>query len=92
MNSCAGGLSKARFKALALTVALTLVAAACSQAAPSGESNTARGGADPASQAEPDGNVVPEVAVLDVGTGDTVDLGSLIPAQRPILLWFWAPH
>lgn len=79
MNSCAGGSSKARLTALVLVAAMTLVAAACAQASPSGESNL-------------DDNVVPELDVLNVGTGDTVDLGSLVPAQRPILLWFWAPH
>lgn len=91
MSSCAGGSGKARFRALAFTAALTLVAAACAQSAPPGGSGPARG-TDPVSQAAPDGNVVPEVAVLDVGTGDTVDLVSFVPAQRPILLWFWAPH
>lgn len=79
MNSCAGGLSKARLRAVALTAAVALVAAACAQASPSGGSN-------------PDDNVIPELGVLNVGTGDTVDLGNLVPAPRPILLWFWAPH
>lgn len=91
MNSCAGGASKARFRALVLTGAVALVVAACAQAAPSGGSNPARE-EDPFTEAARDDSVVPKVAVLDVGTGDTVDLGSLVPAQRPILLWFWAPH
>lgn len=87
----------ARLRALALTAAVTLVAMACTQAPPSGESNSARGGgsasqAVPGGSVAPDGNVVPELAVLDVATGDSVDLGGLIPAERPILLWFWAPH
>ncbi|MEX2586700.1 MAG: hypothetical protein WD602_01730 [Actinomycetota bacterium] len=91
MNSCAGRSSRARFRALALGAAVTLVAAACAQATQSGGSGPASG-VDPVSQAEPGGNVLPEVAVLDVDTGDTVNLGSLVPAPRPILLWFWAPH
>lgn len=35
---------------------------------------------------------LPDVTVLDVHTGDRVTLASLAPADRPILLWFWAPH
>lgn len=91
MKSGVSGPSMARLRALALTAAITLVAVACAQATPSGESNSARGEGS-GSQAVTGGNVVPDVAVLDVATGDTVDLGGLIPAERPILLWFWAPH
>ncbi len=35
---------------------------------------------------------LPAVDVLDVATGETVNFASLIPADRPVLLWFWAPH
>jgi hypothetical protein len=35
---------------------------------------------------------VPSIEVRDVHTGATVSLASLVPAARPILLWFWAPH
>lgn len=44
------------------------------------------GGTDPAA------SDLPAVDVRDVHTGATVDLASLVPADRPILLWFWAPH
>lgn len=45
---------------------------------------------DGAEQAE--GSVVPEVAVLDVPTGDEIQLTSLVDSDRPTLLWMWAPH
>jgi len=32
------------------------------------------------------------MTVLDVATGDEVDLASLAPSDGPILLWMWAPH
>jgi ferric-dicitrate binding protein FerR (iron transport regulator) len=35
---------------------------------------------------------LPEVDVLDVADGSTVQLGSLLPAEKPLLVWFWAPH
>lgn len=50
----------------------------------------------PAASAEPQGDrsasILPSVEMTDVARGTTVDLASLIPAQRPVLLWFWAPH
>jgi hypothetical protein len=35
---------------------------------------------------------IPDVAVELVGTGSTVPLRSVIPADEPTLVWFWAPH
>lgn len=35
-------------------------------------------------------SVLPDLAVDDVA-GGTVNLSSLAPAPRPVLLWFWAP-
>ena len=37
-------------------------------------------------------SVIPEVDVVDLATGDTINLASFAPSDRPILLWFWAPH
>ncbi|MEM7286348.1 MAG: hypothetical protein AAF480_08360 [Actinomycetota bacterium] len=43
--------------------------------------------------AEPAGeNQLPEVEVVDLASGDNVLLSSFAPADRPIVLWFWAPH
>jgi thiol-disulfide isomerase/thioredoxin len=35
---------------------------------------------------------VPSVQVLDVGTNETVDMQSIVPSDKPVLLWAWAPH
>ncbi|HEX5616733.1 MAG TPA: hypothetical protein VFZ83_16405 [Acidimicrobiia bacterium] len=35
---------------------------------------------------------LPVVDVLDVATGETVALAERLPADRPLLVWFWAPH
>jgi hypothetical protein len=34
---------------------------------------------------------LPGVAVVDLATGDQVDLASYVPADRPVLVWMWAP-
>lgn len=36
-------------------------------------------------------SVLPPVQVKDVAGGE-VDLAGLVPSQKPILLWAWAPH
>lgn len=36
-------------------------------------------------------SVLPSVQVKDVAGGD-VDLAAIVPSERPILLWAWAPH
>ena len=33
---------------------------------------------------------VPDVELTDIGTGEAVNLRSLIPGDRAVLLWFWA--
>lgn len=35
---------------------------------------------------------LPAVDVRDVASGETVALAELLPADRPLLVWFWAPH
>ena len=35
---------------------------------------------------------VPDLELIDVATGDGVQLRSLLPADTPVLFWFWAPH
>ena len=39
-----------------------------------------------------DANEFPAVTVVDVVSGESLLLSSLAPADRPILVWFWAPH
>jgi hypothetical protein len=47
-----------------------------------------RGAGPPA----PGTSAIPEVTVLDVASGDEFALGSIVPSERPVLVWFWAPH
>ncbi len=35
---------------------------------------------------------LPAIDVVELASGDTVDLTALATAGRPSLLWFWAPH
>lgn len=35
---------------------------------------------------------LPSVEVLDTANGQTVQFSSLVPAVKPVLFWFWAPH
>ncbi len=35
---------------------------------------------------------LPAVDVVDVGSGATVSLTDYNTGQRPLLVWFWAPH
>lgn len=46
-----------------------------------------------ASDAAPAENLFPDVDVLDIPTGETVNLkAELAGGDTPVLLWFWAPH
>ena len=36
-------------------------------------------------------NVVPQVEVVEVGTGQRVGLQTRVATDRPTLLWMWAP-
>ena len=35
---------------------------------------------------------VPDLEMDDVATGSRVRLASLVTGDKPLLLWFWAPH
>ena len=35
---------------------------------------------------------VPDLEMIDVATGSNVRLVSLVTGDKPLLLWFWAPH
>ena len=71
---------------LAFVVALSLVAAACG----GDGASTAPAGGIP--EVIPGIGALPAVEVLDVANGDTVDVSTLLPADKPLLLWCWAPH
>ena len=35
---------------------------------------------------------VPDLQMVDVHTGQTVNLQAVVTGDTPLLLWFWAPH
>ena len=35
---------------------------------------------------------VPDIDMIDVSTGATVNLRSMVDNTKPLLFWFWAPH
>lgn len=37
-------------------------------------------------------SAIPAVDVIDVSSGEEFALGGLVPSDRPLLIWFWAPH
>lgn len=82
---------------LVLAGAIVLLAAACGD---SGDDAAAPSGPDPADgQAQPAGPAapgadgpLPAVDVVDVASGATVSLTDFNTGQRPLLVWFWAPH
>ncbi|MCP5026688.1 MAG: hypothetical protein GY929_10435 [Actinomycetia bacterium] len=43
-------------------------------------------------EAPPPTNLFPDVEVIEIATGEPVNLRSLGAVDRPVLLWFWAPH
>jgi len=39
-----------------------------------------------------DGNPFPDLVVDDVGRGGEANVANILPSDRPVLLWTWAPH
>jgi len=73
---------------LAFLLAATLLVAACSNAS-SVETGKRPDLPRSAGAAE---SPLPEVAVWDVGATQWVQFADLVPADKPVVLWFWAPH
>lgn len=47
----------------------------------------------PGSESDPGENLFPDIEVVDVADGATINLSSeLGGGDLPVLLWFWAPH
>ena len=42
--------------------------------------------------AAPKPSPLPDVTVRNAATGQPVALAAQLPADRPLLVWFWAPH
>lgn len=51
-------------------------------------------GSDPGSElgSAPADSGYPDVTVVDVSTGDEIALRAAVTYDRPVVLWFWAPH
>ena len=60
-------------------------------AAPTADDSTADDSAAPAPVLAGPGDV-PDLDMINVHTGEAVNLQSLVSGQTPLLLWFWAPH
>ena len=56
------------------------------------ESSAEGDGTAAAPEAPAGPNQLPVVTVIDVETGDEVALESFAPADKPLILWLWAPH
>jgi hypothetical protein len=39
-----------------------------------------------------EGTPLPPVPTIDLHTGNIVRLDWLLPGEKPVLVWFWAPH
>ena len=54
------------------------------------------GGRSFATTVEPDaqfdGNPFPDLVVDDIGRGGEANIANILPSDRPVLLWTWAPH
>lgn len=48
--------------------------------------------ADVQAAANFDGNPFPDLVVNDIGRDGEVNLRNILPSDRPVLLWSWAPH
>ena len=60
--------------------------------APAGSTTVDLVGADVLPESEFEGNLLPSVIVDDINTGRKVNFRNLVPQEKPILLWMWAPH
>lgn len=49
-------------------------------------------GADVLPESDVESNLLPSVVVDDVNTGRKVNFKNLVPQEKPILLWMYAPH
>ncbi|MFW2334711.1 hypothetical protein [Ilumatobacter sp.] len=91
-----------RIVAAALAAGLVLAACGGNPPAPVGEDGTAVTLPEPADGPIPDlpvspdaavGSPLPEITVRQInGDGGFVQLKNELPSDKPLLVWFWAPH
>ena len=87
-----------------LAVAIGLTIAACGTSDPAATATPDATTAEPAplggrtfstaveSDAQFDGNPFPNLVVDDVGRDGEANIANILPSDRPVLLWTWAPH
>jgi hypothetical protein len=73
-----------------LAVTASLVFSACGNDSVKVQSADTGGSAASATPAAK--NPLPSVIVRDVGAKADINLQSLLPADKPLVIWFWAPH
>ena len=78
--------------AVVALAALGLVACSGGGDGPSAEREASFGEQPPAPGPPARASAIPDVTVLDVASGGEFALGSVVPSDRPVLVWFWAPH
>lgn len=97
LTACGGAAASASDSGTPSEPVSAATSAAPEEAAPSTSAPQASAPASPDTSAtelppvSPD-SLVPAVDVVDVRTGDTVNLASIVPSDKPVLLWAWAPH
>jgi len=75
---------------MALAASLAMLAVACSTPP---EASVDPGPRPDLAVAETSaGPLLPPVTVWDVGEKEWVQLANFLPADKPVLVWFWAPH
>ncbi len=88
----------ARVTAAASFAVLALAASACGSDSSTETTAAPAGSEAEAEHQEPD---LPELAtnddvrlieLLDVATGEPTTIADTVTGDRPVLLWFWAPH
>ena len=83
-----------RVRLLACAAIIALATAACGSDDATTVNEPASTGTDVAASdapASPAGDV-PDLNMVSVYTGETVNLQSLVRSETPLLFWFWAPH
>lgn len=79
-------------RAALLAAAAVLGLSACGSNDTTSSGQVTDPGADASSTATSSQSDLPAVEVVDVVTGASLELTELASSDRPILLWFWAPH
>ncbi|MGI9577799.1 MAG: TlpA family protein disulfide reductase [Microthrixaceae bacterium] len=82
---------RARRAATVLLVSGALLAAACGSGSESAVETGDRPDIAPSAEGA-SAPLLPPVTVWDVKESDWVQFADYLPAEKPLLVWFWAPH